>query len=73
MLFYEKGNVFDLELLIEDAFRLNHEDGAPLAESIASRGDDKNLILEVTLPDLLFESLLDLERSARNTPGAGAD
>jgi hypothetical protein len=73
MLFDEKGDVFDLELLIEDAFRLNHKNWAPLAESVASRSDDENLILKVPFPDLLFESLFDLERPAGNTSGAGAD
>jgi hypothetical protein len=73
MLFYEKGDIFDLELLIEDAFRLNHEDWPPLAESIASRRDDKDLILEVAFPDLLFESLFDFEGPAGNASGTGAD
>jgi hypothetical protein len=73
MLFDEERDIFDLELLIEDAFRLNHENGAPLAESVASRSDDQDFILEVPFPDLLFEGLFDLEGSAGNTSGAGAD
>jgi hypothetical protein len=73
MLFDEEGDVFDLELLIEDAFRLNHENGAPLAESVASRSDDQDLILKVPFPDLLFEGLFDLEGPAGNTSGAGAN
>ncbi len=73
MLFDEKGDVFDLELLIENALRLNHENGTPLAESVASRSDDEDLILKVPFPDLLFESFFDLEGPAGNTSGAGAD
>jgi hypothetical protein len=73
VLFDKERDIFDLELLIEDAFRLNHENGAPLAESIASRRDDEDLVLKVPFPDLFFEGLFDLEGPAGNTSGAGAN
>jgi hypothetical protein len=71
--FDEEGDVFDLELLIENPLRLDQEDGPPLTESVASRRDDQDLVLKVLLPNLLFEGLFDLEGSAGNTSGAGAN
>jgi hypothetical protein len=68
----EVGDVLDLELLVENAFGVDHQDGTPFAEPVAARGDDQDLILEVPFPNLLFQGLLDLEGSAGNAPGTGA-
>jgi len=73
VLFDEKGDILDLEELVEDTVRLDHDDGAPLAEAVAARGDDLDLVLETPLLDLLFEGLLDLEGPAGHTARAGAD
>ena len=67
------GDVFDLELLVKDAVRLDHEDRPPLAESVAARGDHEDLVLEVPLPDLLFEGLFDLKGVAGDASRPGAN
>jgi hypothetical protein len=71
--FDKEWNVFNLELLVEDTLGVDHKDGAPLAETVAACGDDEDFLLEVSLPDLLLQSFFDLEGSAGNTSGAGAD
>ncbi len=69
----EMGDVFDLEELVEDAVRLDQDDRTALAEAVAARGHDLDLVLEAFLLDLLLEGLLDLERSAGDAARAGAD
>ena len=73
VLFDEARDVFDFELLVEDAVRLDEEDRPPLAESVAARGDHEDLVLEVSLLDLLFEGLFDLEGVAGDASRPGAN
>ena len=69
----EQGDVLDLEELVEDAVRLDQDDRAPLAEAVAARGHDLDLVLETPLLDLLLQGLLDLEGAAGDAARAGAD
>ena len=69
----EVRHILHLEQLVEDAVRLDQDDRPPLAEAVAPRGHDLDLVLEVPLLDLRLQGLLDLERSAGDAAGAGAD
>jgi hypothetical protein len=66
-------DVPDLEELVEDAVRLDKDDRAPFTESVAARGHDLDLVLEVPFLDFLFERVLDLEGPAGDASRAGAN
>jgi hypothetical protein len=73
VLFDKLRDVCDLEPLVEDAVRLDEEDRSPFAESVATRGDDQDFVLELPLLDFFFEGLFDFEGIARDTSRPGAN
>ena len=73
MLLDEDGDVLGLDLLVEDAVGMDHDDRALFAETVTARRDDEDLVLELPFPDLLFEGVLDPERPAGNASGPGAN
>jgi len=69
----EVRDIFHCKELVEDAVRLDHDDRPPLAEAVAARGHDLDLVLELPLFDLVLEGRLDLEGPAGDAARAGTD
>jgi hypothetical protein len=67
------AHVLQLDLLVEETIRLNHDDRPALAETVASRGPQVDLALELPLLDLLPESFGDLQAPVGMASRAVAD
>ena len=72
MLFNQVGDIFNRELLVENALRLDDHDRALGAEALAACRDHLDFILEPSRLDLRNQCIADLERLGGNTSGARA-
>ncbi|MPL95665.1 hypothetical protein SDC9_41837 [bioreactor metagenome] len=73
MLFHYFGDILGLDLRIESSFRVDDDDGAEFAHSVAAGGDDQDFLVEVLLLQLFPEGFEYLRRSSRSAACPVAD
>ena len=64
-------NVLRLKALVKDV--VDHHHGAAGTGPLATGADDRNLILDLSIGELFFESFADLQRARGDATGAQAD
>ena len=73
MLFRDAGDGFFLQPVVENAAGIYDDDRALIADAVAARQDDVDLVLEVVLADFREELVVDLQGAGCNAPGSAAD
>ena len=73
MLAHDLLDIIHGHAAVEGAVGVDDDDGAELAQAEAARADQLDLVLQVVLLDLDFESVLDLLATRRGATGTATD
>ena len=61
------------ESVVENAAGINDDDRALVADAVATRQNDIDLVLEFMLPDFLEEQVVYFQGTGGDAPGSAAD
>jgi len=73
MLLRDAGDGFFLQAAVENAARVYDDDRTLIADTVAPREDNVDLVLELMPSDFREELVVDLQGAGCNAPGSAAD